>query len=505
MPANTGDTGRIKLDDSQLSVVETIRDWRDSGVGGVFSVGGLAGTGKTTLASQLAELLECEVAYAAPTHKAVGVLRRKLPEFTPVRTVASMVYYADEFSRCSISNQEARRIECKIHSIGTCFCEKFRCPERAVGRHQSMVCQVHDEVRFLLREELPESGDILVLDEASMLSEKTIQDAATLGVPVLLIGDHGQLPPVKAEMNRWMKSPSAVLGINHRQNEISGIVPLALSIRETGTSPSLGRYGDGSVAVVSSADMAATSCIDPSRLVPGPHNAIITWTNRSRTAANRVIHHALFSSSGPSAGDRIIFLQSKPALHVWPLTREAAQWRAEAFEVAFDDAVLTRQNLWFAGAPMPSSKLSLPPQLPGEMPSRRMMRAARTDNVWQLRVLHIANGVQGTISDVLLIKPRCVSLVIQLDEDHQGISPGPFVAVNASVDQFSSDSRLRRDQVDPDGVWLVDYAYAITCHKAQGSEYDKVVVFDERPLDYERWMYTAVTRAASKLIVIRVK
>ena len=51
------------------------------------------------------------------------------------------------------------------------------------------------------------------------------------------------------------------------------------------------------------------------------------------------------------------------------------------------------------------------------------------------------------------------------------------------------------------------YAYAITCHKSQGSEWDKVLVLEEKfPFDKEehaRWLYTACTRAAEKLVLIR--
>jgi exodeoxyribonuclease-5 len=51
-----------------------------------------------------------------------------------------------------------------------------------------------------------------------------------------------------------------------------------------------------------------------------------------------------------------------------------------------------------------------------------------------------------------------------------------------------------------------DYAWAITCHKAQGSEWNHVVVFDEANAFREHplnWRYTAVTRAAETLRLIR--
>lgn len=50
-----------------------------------------------------------------------------------------------------------------------------------------------------------------------------------------------------------------------------------------------------------------------------------------------------------------------------------------------------------------------------------------------------------------------------------------------------------------------DYGYCITCHKSQGSEYDKVLVFEEflRGGDHARWLYTACTRAKKKLVIVR--
>ena len=51
------------------------------------------------------------------------------------------------------------------------------------------------------------------------------------------------------------------------------------------------------------------------------------------------------------------------------------------------------------------------------------------------------------------------------------------------------------------------YGYAITCHKAQGSEWDKVLVIEDKfpydKVDHARWLYTAATRAADKLVIVR--
>ena len=50
------------------------------------------------------------------------------------------------------------------------------------------------------------------------------------------------------------------------------------------------------------------------------------------------------------------------------------------------------------------------------------------------------------------------------------------------------------------------WGYAITCHKAQGSQWDNVLVMDESSVfreDRNKWLYTAVTRAARGVTILR--
>lgn len=54
----------------------------------------------------------------------------------------------------------------------------------------------------------------------------------------------------------------------------------------------------------------------------------------------------------------------------------------------------------------------------------------------------------------------------------------------------------------------LDYGYCLTVHKSQGSEFNKVVLFEERlpymsDFEYARWLYTGITRAKDKLFVIK--
>jgi exodeoxyribonuclease-5 len=55
------------------------------------------------------------------------------------------------------------------------------------------------------------------------------------------------------------------------------------------------------------------------------------------------------------------------------------------------------------------------------------------------------------------------------------------------------------------GLQQFDYGYALTVHKAQGSQWDTVCLFDESgsfPDHRARHVYTAITRAAEKITVV---
>lgn len=52
---------------------------------------------------------------------------------------------------------------------------------------------------------------------------------------------------------------------------------------------------------------------------------------------------------------------------------------------------------------------------------------------------------------------------------------------------------------------MFTWGYALTCHKAQGSQWDNIVAFDDWPSQksYREWLYTLITRAATKLTLVR--
>ena len=81
----------------------------------------------------------------------------------------------------------------------------------------------------------------------------------------------------------------------------------------------------------------------------------------------------------------------------------------------------------------------------------------------------------------------------------------PLTGEQYTVPAWASDLTRAGSTVayTPDVARLA-FGYAITCHKAQGSEWDRVLVIDDwRWADPDRWLYTAVTRASKDVRITR--
>lgn len=92
------------------------------------------------------------------------------------------------------------------------------------------------------------------------------------------------------------------------------------------------------------------------------------------------------------------------------------------------------------------------------------------------------------------------------------ITPEGFINFTTEGDEFYN-LRYWRGAFDGSGskytynkeLQKFEWAYAITCHLAQGSEFDNVIVFNE-PLgdmiEQRRWLYTAITRGKNKVTLV---
>jgi exodeoxyribonuclease-5 len=116
----------------------------------------------------------------------------------------------------------------------------------------------------------------------------------------------------------------------------------------------------------------------------------------------------------------------------------------------------------------------------------------------------LVNGVQGVATKAVELDQHGALRMDLQYEDRMfttlKVDPLPF-------EQYTRPSLDRRTNPLAAGANEFDYGHAITVHKSQGSEWDNVVVFDDKMRiadrnTRKRWMYTAATRAAKKLIWI---
>lgn len=116
--------------------------------------------------------------------------------------------------------------------------------------------------------------------------------------------------------------------------------------------------------------------------------------------------------------------------------------------------------------------------------------------------------------DGSVIQSDCLALENLLDSPNRELTPLEQRALlvyfrNRHPDLHPKSAEFRRTIfVDPYfNALQVKYGYAMTCHKAQGGEWDIAIVDFEsnvgtRNASFFRWAYTAITRAANKLVAV---
>lgn len=120
----------------------------------------------------------------------------------------------------------------------------------------------------------------------------------------------------------------------------------------------------------------------------------------------------------------------------------------------------------------------------------------------------LINGQIGILQNVKVMELKPYGKVIYADflSDDGGLYKDLMIDYKLMVDGTPTiTSENWREFARSPKPFQFAYAYAITCHKSQGSEFDRVIVYDEAFGDAEqkkRWRYTAVTRAAKQLVVV---
>lgn len=116
----------------------------------------------------------------------------------------------------------------------------------------------------------------------------------------------------------------------------------------------------------------------------------------------------------------------------------------------------------------------------------------------------VYNGLSGVVDAVVSVDKYHCNLRIQTGDSE-------FRTLTCLSGPFRGEPVKRYGRRQEDDPVHVEYAYAITCHKAQGSEWKTVYVVDDvkgmSPImginEARRWLYTAVTRTTENLIIVR--
>lgn len=263
----------IELTNDQKESIDIVLDWHKSKNTKFITIGGYAGTGKTTLITYIREKLKKEkvekVAFCAYTGKAARVLEHKLKESKTV------------YSKDSIST---------IHSL--------------------IYTALHGPDGEIIGWDKKEKIDteLIIVDEASMVDENIWRDLLSYGIPIIAVGDHGQLPPISGKFN-LMDAPNLTLQKIHRQAEGNPIIHLSIMARNEGKIH-VGNYGKG-VRKLSRYDSDTGSEVEDEFMRFDNDVLVLCGYNNTRIKLNHQIRaHRGFESRGLEVGERVICVRN---------------------------------------------------------------------------------------------------------------------------------------------------------------------------------------------------
>ena len=312
------------------------------------------------------------------------------------------------------------------------------------------------ELTFIKRRSIDEKIRLIIVDEASMINETVLNDLLSFNVKCLFSGDGAQLPPVNGTCP-LMQNPHYTMTEIVRQAADNPIVQVATMAREGKRIP-YGNYGD-KVCVV------------------------------GRNALNAQQRKRLFLKA-----DQVICGRNKTRMEMNEETRGYKGISPENLLPVEGEKLICTLNDW-------------------EKPLDKSEK------------FHLVNGIIGTASEIKESFDDLATMEFQADFMDESVKVPFDTAIftrgayrhlygeravtlsDGSVvheGNFALLHKLRSVAEEP--ICRFEFAYAVTCHKSQGSEFDFVVVFDESWAfgeERDRWLYTAITRAKDKLLIIR--
>ena len=386
----------VNLSKDQTKALKSIIKWYTSeNKPQYITLGGYAGTGKTTLIALIKEAL-------------INISKRNKKHI--------------KIALCSYTGRATQNLKTKIK-------------EEMVIKGTDTVSTIHGLIYDPIenskgiiigwRKKSEITADLIIIDEASMIDENIWIDLLSYNVPIIAVGDHGQLPPIKGSFN-LMQDPQLKLENIHRQAANDPIIQISIAARKHGNVES-GKFSDTVIKYSQDDYDYGEANVDLLENYT-EDMLILCGYNSTRVKINQFIRSSLgFDTPEPQVGDRVICLRNN-------------------------------------------------------------------------HLKSIYNGMLGTIASILAIDENIYSADINIDDTKNNYFGKIYAPQFNSTDpiNFTKD-RLKLGKAD-----LFDFGYALTVHKAQGSQAKKVVLFEERfskmsDDQWKRWLYTGITRAQSEL------
>ena len=296
------------------------------------------------------------------------------------------------------------------------------------------------EVKFVKKTSL--EYQIVIVDEISMAPKNMMDLLARFPVHIICCGDPAQLPPVSKENdNHLLDNPDIFLDEIMRQEAESEIIQLSMLIREGKPIP---KMNGQEVQVLDRAELNIGMLLWADQ--------VLTATNKMRFLVNQQSRQALGLEGPPQEGDKVI------------CTRNYWEEEGNNGRILVNGTIGYLKNI-------KETKVNFPKFT--KIKSISTLHADIENNYNIFSNLIIDKNMITTEEPALDNKQKYI-----LAKKYSDLIPKEFV-----------------------------YGYAITTHRAQGSEWAKVLIIEENfPFDKEehkRWLYTAVTRATSKLVLVR--
>lgn len=284
---------------------------------------------------------------------------------------------------------------------------------------------------------------LIVVDEISMLPKEIWDLLLSHNIHVIALGDPGQLPPI-GESNGVLDHPHIFLDEIMRQAQESEIIRLTMDIR---AGKPLELFRGNEVQIVDKKDVVSGMYLWADQ--------ILVAKNETRRNVNHIMRKYLHDVDDPKpiVGDKVICLRND-----WDHPSEAG-------DVMVNGTIGTLNKIDIV------------------------------ENHFCLRPLMVCDFWSDDYTQEDIERSPQDLIFRDVNMDYKLLTTGEPTVTSKNWKYFPKIWRPKE----------FDYGYCITTHKAQGSEYDKVLVFEEflRGGHHAEWLYTAATRAKEKLVIVR--